>query len=186
LGKLVSPKICVGQFNHQNYIGTRCKPNSLSVIAMSCSPRARSLSLHCGTSVLTPPSPWTTMDQRARMPRTLAMSPAHAPQLPFEHRPHPLSLPCLISRKLTLSRALPSPLVLAGVPCPSCRPSGPSEVAPSLPEHRPEVRNTLPCSVSFNFASPWPIRHCWSSVACSPPLRGGRPNWPHPMPLWWP
>jgi hypothetical protein len=30
LGKLVSPKICVGQFNHQNYIGTRCKPNSLS------------------------------------------------------------------------------------------------------------------------------------------------------------
>jgi hypothetical protein len=30
LGKLVSPKICVGQFNHQNYLGTRCKPNSLS------------------------------------------------------------------------------------------------------------------------------------------------------------
>ena len=30
LGKQVSPKICVGQFNHQNYIGTRCKPNSLS------------------------------------------------------------------------------------------------------------------------------------------------------------
>jgi hypothetical protein len=27
---LVSPKICVGQFNHQNYLGTRCKPNSLS------------------------------------------------------------------------------------------------------------------------------------------------------------
>jgi hypothetical protein len=32
LGKLVNPKICVGQFNHQNYIGTRCKPNSLSQI----------------------------------------------------------------------------------------------------------------------------------------------------------
>jgi hypothetical protein len=30
LGKQVSPKICVGQFNHQNYIGTRCKPNFLS------------------------------------------------------------------------------------------------------------------------------------------------------------
>jgi hypothetical protein len=28
---LVSPKICVGQFNHQNYLGTRCKPNSLSI-----------------------------------------------------------------------------------------------------------------------------------------------------------
>jgi hypothetical protein len=27
---LVSPNVCVGQFNHQNYIGTRCKPNSLS------------------------------------------------------------------------------------------------------------------------------------------------------------
>jgi hypothetical protein len=34
LGKLVSPKICVGQFNHQNYIGTRCKPNSLSSVCV--------------------------------------------------------------------------------------------------------------------------------------------------------
>jgi hypothetical protein len=29
--KLVSPIICVGQFNHQNQLGTRCKPNSLSI-----------------------------------------------------------------------------------------------------------------------------------------------------------
>jgi hypothetical protein len=28
--KLVSPIVCVGRFNHQNYLGTRCKPNSLS------------------------------------------------------------------------------------------------------------------------------------------------------------
>jgi hypothetical protein len=28
--KLVSPFICVGQFNHQNQLGNRCKPNSLS------------------------------------------------------------------------------------------------------------------------------------------------------------
>jgi hypothetical protein len=28
--KLVSQIICVGQFNHQNQFGTRCKPNSLS------------------------------------------------------------------------------------------------------------------------------------------------------------
>jgi hypothetical protein len=28
--KLVSPIICVGQFNHQNQLGKRCKPNSLS------------------------------------------------------------------------------------------------------------------------------------------------------------
>jgi hypothetical protein len=30
LGKLVSPIICVGQFNHQNQLENRCKPNSLS------------------------------------------------------------------------------------------------------------------------------------------------------------
>jgi hypothetical protein len=30
---LVSPNVCVGQFNHQNYIGTRCKPNSLSEVS---------------------------------------------------------------------------------------------------------------------------------------------------------
>jgi hypothetical protein len=29
--KLVSPIICVGQFNHQNQLGKRCKPNSLSI-----------------------------------------------------------------------------------------------------------------------------------------------------------
>jgi hypothetical protein len=29
--KLVSSIICVGQFNHQNQLGKRCKPNSLSV-----------------------------------------------------------------------------------------------------------------------------------------------------------
>jgi hypothetical protein len=29
--KLVSSNICVGQFNHQNQLGNRCKPNSLSV-----------------------------------------------------------------------------------------------------------------------------------------------------------
>jgi hypothetical protein len=28
--KLVSPIFCVGQFNHQNQLGNRCKPNSLS------------------------------------------------------------------------------------------------------------------------------------------------------------
>jgi hypothetical protein len=29
--KLVSPIICVGQFNHQNHLGNKCKPNSLSI-----------------------------------------------------------------------------------------------------------------------------------------------------------
>jgi hypothetical protein len=33
--KLVSPIICVGQFNHQNQLGKRCKPNSLSIVMYS-------------------------------------------------------------------------------------------------------------------------------------------------------
>jgi hypothetical protein len=32
---LVSPNVCVGQFNHQNQLGTRCKPNSLLVCPSS-------------------------------------------------------------------------------------------------------------------------------------------------------
>jgi hypothetical protein len=51
------------------------------------------------------------------------------------------SLSYLISRKLTLSLALPSPLALAGDPRPPCRPSSPPEAAPSHPELRLEVRN---------------------------------------------
>jgi hypothetical protein len=44
LGKLVSPIICVGQFNHQNYLGKRWKPNSLSAgDARSSSPRPHDL-----------------------------------------------------------------------------------------------------------------------------------------------
>jgi hypothetical protein len=64
LGKLVSPKICVGQFNHQNYIGTRCKPNSLSlslalgVIGSSASPDpGLELSLDPGRRSLPRPTP---------------------------------------------------------------------------------------------------------------------------------
>jgi hypothetical protein len=36
--KLVSPIVCVGQFNHQNHLGNRCKPNSLSggFVALFC------------------------------------------------------------------------------------------------------------------------------------------------------
>jgi hypothetical protein len=34
-----------------------------------------------------PWSPQTTVDHRARTPKTPTTSPAHAPQLPFEHRP---------------------------------------------------------------------------------------------------
>jgi hypothetical protein len=108
--------------------------------------RAYFLSLRCGASLSAPPSLRATVDQRARMQRT-ATSPAHAPQLPFKHHPHPLSLPCLISRQLTPSRALPSTLVLSGGPHLSCWPSSPPEAAPSHPELHPEMRNLFLCLV---------------------------------------
>jgi hypothetical protein len=76
-------------------------------------PHARFPSLHRGASLSAPPSPRTVVYQCAHTPRTMATLPAHAPQLPLEHRSHPFSLSCLISRKLTLSRALPPPLALA-------------------------------------------------------------------------
>jgi hypothetical protein len=117
-------------------------------------PRARFPSLRSGNALSASPSPRTAVDQRARTPRSPAKSPAHAPQLPFEHRPHPHSLPCLISRKLTLSRAMLSPLTLAGVPRPRCRSFSPPEVAPSRPEHHSEVSNLFLCSVSLNSALP--------------------------------
>jgi hypothetical protein len=44
--KLVSPIICVRQFNHQNQLGTRCKPNSLSVIIIYALLRDRGLENH--------------------------------------------------------------------------------------------------------------------------------------------
>jgi hypothetical protein len=60
------------------------------------------------------------------------------------------SLRCLISPTLTLSHVLSSPPMLAGDPRPHYRPSSPLEVASSCPEHRPEVRNSLSCSVSLS------------------------------------
>jgi hypothetical protein len=99
--------------------------------------------------------PWTSAHAcRDPQPRRLPMH----PQLPFEPRPHPHSLPCPISRKLTLSRALLSPLGFAGVPRPPCRPSNPPEAAPSRPELCPKVRHQFPCSVSPDSALSWPIR----------------------------
>jgi hypothetical protein len=127
------------------------------------------------------------------------MSPAHAPQLSFEHRPHLHSLPCLTSRKLTLSRALLSPLALAGVPRPPCWLSSPSEAAPSHPELCPEVRNLFPCLFSLfaphlsqfslvevylrRFAAPRSVTSQFSPVSCpcvgpwhSPTLVGASPS----------
>jgi hypothetical protein len=83
-----------------------CLAGPLSQHTEPFPPRARSLSLRRGTALSAPPSPHPAMDQhartRARTLRSLATSPAHTPQLLFEHRPHPHSLPRSISRKLAL------------------------------------------------------------------------------------
>eukprot|EP00267_Zea_mays_P054476 XP_020407715.1 vegetative cell wall protein gp1-like [Zea mays] len=116
------------------------------------------------------------MDQHARTPRSPAMSPAHAPQLPFEHRPHPFSLPSLISSKLTISRALLLPLILAGVPRPSCRPSSPSEAARSHTELRPEPTFLflfLPTAPASVFAAPPPPSRAAPPAGPAPPLPAG-------------
>jgi hypothetical protein len=118
-----------------------------------------------GASLSAPPSPQTAVDQRARTSRTPTTSPAHTPYLPFEHRSRPLSLPYLISPTPTLSCALPPTPKLAGDPRLPCQPSKPLGAASGLPEHRPEVRNSLPCSVSLIFVLLWPIRAHWSSAA---------------------
>jgi hypothetical protein len=128
------------------------------------SPRPHSLLLRRGASLSAPPSPQTAVDQRARTLRTPATSPAHAPYLPFEHRSRPLSLPCLISPTPTLSCALSPTPKLAGDPRQPCRPSKPLVAASGLPEHRPKVRNSLPCSVSLIFVLLWPILPHRSSV----------------------
>jgi hypothetical protein len=167
LGKLVSPRICVGQFNHQNYLGLRGKPNSLSgailsaPIAHARAPFSLSVSQACpvstmnrftahlispslrrGTAQSAPPSPRTTMDQRSRTPRSPATSPTHAPQLPFEHRLHPHSLPA------PFRASSPSiTLCFARVPCSPYRPSDPPGAAPSHLELHPEVRRSFQCLV---------------------------------------
>jgi hypothetical protein len=110
--------------------------------------------------------PWTS-STHAEIPGT---SPAQAPQLPFEHLLHPHSLPCPISRRPALSRALPSLLDLVGDPRPPCRSPSPPEAAPSDPELRPEVRHRFPCSVS-------PIMLCRRPISASSEFgRGGPPR----------
>jgi hypothetical protein len=92
-------------------------------------------------------------------------------------RPAPFLEPCqcpththrLISLSFTLSRALPTPPAAAGDSRLRSRPSSSLETAPSLPELRPEVRHSSPCSIS-------PIVPCVRPISPSPVLgRGGPP-----------
>jgi hypothetical protein len=119
--------------------------------------------------VVDPPCQSRLLRNRCRPVQTHAERPGHvacplAPA-PFEPRPHLLSLPCLISPTLTLSRALPPTPMLAGDPRSPCQPSSQPEATPSRTEHCPEVRNSLPCSVSLNSALPKLIQPRRSSDA---------------------
>jgi hypothetical protein len=149
------PSAWWGRSIDASFLRPRARSLSLCPMGPACQhcepfpPRTRSLSLRLAP-LSAPPSPQTVMDQRAHTPRTPATSPAHVPHLPFEHRPHPLSLPCLISLTPTLSRALPPPPEPAGDPRPPCRPYKLPGAALGFLEHRLEVRNLLLCSFSFN------------------------------------
>jgi hypothetical protein len=160
------------------------------VSAPSCYHRTPALSLSLVASWDRPASfafPAPDVDQhahtRARTPRSPATSPAHAPQLLFEHRPHPHSLSHPSSHNLAISRALHTSLNLAGDPRPLCRSSSPPEAALGHPELRPEVRHPFPCSVFPIVLRCWPISASPKVGRGGPPHpRGGQPNWPSPVP----
>jgi hypothetical protein len=143
----------------------------------SCFPRVLALSL---AAPLDPPINSAFPAPRrglAHAPsRTLAMIPVHIarprPQLPFEHRPHPHSLPCPISHSLALARAPPSPLGLSRDPRPPCRSPSLLDIAPSDPDLHPEVRHRYPCSNSSIMPCRWPI-------SASPKFGHGGPPRPH-------
>jgi hypothetical protein len=88
----------------------------------------------------------------------------------------PAHTPRLISLSFTLSRALPMPPAAAGVPCPRSRPTSSPEIAPSLPELRPEVRHPSPCPISSIVPCVRPISSSSVLSRSGPPCsRSGRP-----------
>jgi hypothetical protein len=146
---------------------SRCPTRPFSLSASWASP--------VSSALLSP-----AVDERAR---TRARRRIHGhvalptPQLLFEPRPCPHSLPCLISRSPAHARALLTPPDLTGDPRPPPRPSSSSETAPSHPELRPEVRHLCPCSVSPISLCCWPILASPEFDRGGPPRpRGDRPN----------
>ena len=158
---------------------------SLSLLSTLCQP-SLSLSTPWDRPVCSA-FPTPVVDQhartRARTPRSPATSPARAPQHLFEHRPRPHSFPRPISHSLALSRALPTLLDLAGDPRPPCQSSSPPEATPGHPELRSKVRHPFLCSVFPIVLRCWPISASPEVGRGGPPQsRGGRPNWPGPVP----
>jgi hypothetical protein len=153
-------------------------------------PRARPLSLRRGpalSALRSPCPPWTS----ARALVHVAGNLGHVvrPRVPalFEHRPHPHSLPRLISRSPALASALPTLFDLARDPRPPPRSSSSLEATPSDPELRLEVRTSIPALV-FPY-SRLPIANLASPAcgrACSARPHGVRPARPRPVPRYWP
>jgi hypothetical protein len=105
-------------------VGPSCLRPRAHVLSLSRGPNPSARRVVPSASPFSLAAPWglpviSAFPVNRRVPaRTHAKNPDHVAcphtQLRFEHRPHPLSLLCFISRKLTLSRALPSSLALAG------------------------------------------------------------------------
>jgi hypothetical protein len=106
---------------------------------------------------------------RPRRPPTRP-APFLEPRQCLAHTPH------LILRSFTLSRALSTPPAAAGDPRPHSRLSSSPEIAPSLPELRPEVRHPSPCPISSIAPYVRPISPSPVLGRGGPPCsRGGRP-----------
>jgi hypothetical protein len=111
LGKLVSPIVCVGQFNHQNKLGTRCKPNSLSPsIKTGAEPHGLSLARAISSSLL-PLSHVAVVRCRSRLHRVPCLSRVVTSSV--VSCPCPWSCPYLDSRSrpalATAHRSFPRP-----------------------------------------------------------------------------
>jgi hypothetical protein len=145
-----------------------------------CPTHPFSLSLHHGPSLSVPPSPrlsWTSECALTHVARILGHVALPRPQLLFEPRPRPHSLPRLISRRPALARALLTPPELVRDPRPPPRPSSSPETAPSHPKLRPKVRHPCSCLVSSISCGRRPISASPEFGCGGPPRpRGDRPN----------
>jgi hypothetical protein len=145
-----------------------------------CPARPLSLSLRRGPPLSASPSPhlpWTSEHALAHVAGILSHVALPTPQLLFEPRPCPHSLPRLVSCSTALARALLMPPDLAGDPRPPPRPSSSPETTPSHPELCPKVRHLCPCSVSPISFCRWPILASPEFGRGGPPRpRGDRPN----------
>jgi hypothetical protein len=143
LGKLVSPKICVGQFNHQNYLGTRCKPNSLSD------------TVELNQKDLNHPAPpRVSLSQLTRLPPTVPQ-----PEQRTAARPHKLVLSSLPSSPSSPRRRQPvqSRTRLAALAAQAHR-------AATSAIHRRLLFHLFPGVGGGHDEGPTPPPHSWSSA----------------------